>query len=124
MHAQEGGERVSERESAHTQGVKKSPTEHKTMEKKYVMAISVQLTQPEPFDFSSLSDWPRWVRRFERFHVASGLKDQDEEYHVNALLYAMKDAADDIVLRIEEKKKYHTESCNGATLYRQSQCDF
>lgn len=74
------------------------------------MAVSVQITQPEPFNFSRPSDWPRWIRRFDRFHVASAICNQDEEYQINALLYAMGDAADDIfcILPMPEadRKKY------------------
>lgn len=75
------------------------------------MAVaSVQLSHPEPFDFTNPSEWPRWIRRFERFRLASGLEEQSEEYQVNSLLYSMGDAADDILgvlpLTAGNKKKY------------------
>ncbi|XP_061926289.1 uncharacterized protein K02A2.6-like [Entelurus aequoreus] len=73
---------------------------------------STQISHPEPFDFSNPSGWPRWIRRFERFRVVSGLTEKEEEYQVNSLLYAMGDAADDILavlpLTDENKKKYDT----------------
>ena len=71
---------------------------------------NVQISPPESFDVSNPSEWPRWIRRFERFRVASGLRDKGSEYQVNTLLYSMGDAADDIlaVLPLPEanKKKY------------------
>ena len=32
----------------------------------------LQLTPPEPFDFKSPEEWPKWKRRFDRFRIASG----------------------------------------------------
>ncbi|KAI4879198.1 hypothetical protein NFI96_009429 [Prochilodus magdalenae] len=62
------------------------------------MAVAaVQITHPEPFDFKNTPEWPRWIRRFERFRLASGLSTKPEEYQVNSLLYAMGDEADDIL---------------------------
>ncbi len=26
------------------------------------------------FDFSDMSEWPKWMRRFERYRIASGLR--------------------------------------------------
>ena len=50
------------------------------------------------------------MRRFERFHVASGLSSRDGEIQVNTLIYAMGDQADDIfrsfTLSEEERKSY------------------
>ncbi|KAL7883346.1 hypothetical protein SRHO_G00010040 [Serrasalmus rhombeus] len=62
------------------------------------MAVAaVQITHPEPFDFSNTAEWPRWIRWFERFRLASGLSTKPEDYQVNSLLYAMEDEADDIL---------------------------
>ncbi|KAL7828552.1 hypothetical protein SRHO_G00321860 [Serrasalmus rhombeus] len=62
------------------------------------MAVAAaQITHPEPFDFSNTAEWPRWIRRFERFRLASGLSKKPEDYQVNSLLYAMGDEADDIL---------------------------
>ena len=62
------------------------------------MATSYQIAAPESFDCSNSDEWPRWVRRFERFRTASGLISKSEESQVNTLLYSMGDAADDILL--------------------------
>ena len=40
-------------------------------------------------------EWPRWIRRFERFRQASGLATKTEENQVNTLVYSMGEKADD-----------------------------
>lgn len=61
------------------------------------MAVAaVQISPPEPFDFSNSADYPRWIRQFKRFRLASGLSSKPEEYQINSLLYTMGDEADDI----------------------------
>ncbi len=32
------------------------------------------LMPPGKFDFSDMSEWPKWMRRFERYRIASGLR--------------------------------------------------
>lgn len=74
----------------------------------HIMAnAAVQITPPDGFDFSNSANWPKWIRRFERFRIASGLIDKPEEYQVNSLLYMLGDAADDIlsVLPLSEADK-------------------
>ncbi len=68
---------------------------------------------PELFAFSHPHEWPKWIRRFERFRSASGLSGKPEETQVNTLIYTMgDDEADDILrsfsLSDEDKKKYDT----------------
>ncbi len=52
---------------------------------------------PESFDFSKLQEWDKWIRRFERFRLASNLNVSSEENQVNTLIYCMGDEADDIL---------------------------
>lgn len=40
-----------------------------------------------PENFSYFSNWPNWIRRFERFRVAAELGKKDEVYQVNSLVY-------------------------------------
>ncbi|UYV83878.1 hypothetical protein LAZ67_X000489 [Cordylochernes scorpioides] len=47
---------------------------------------------------AALGDWPKWIRRFERFRQASGLINNPENEQVNMLVYCMGDNADDILL--------------------------
>ena len=69
-----------------------------------------QVTPPSKFSFKSI-DWTRWIRRFERFRVATELDKKDEEKQVNALIYTMGDEADDILLSFnltpDEMKQYN-----------------
>ena len=74
------------------------------------MAATYQISQPESFNFASPDEWPKWLRRFERFRQASGLTEKSEEAQVNTLIYCMGDRADDILrsfkLPEEDTKKY------------------
>ena len=40
--------------------------------------------------------WPKWLKRFERYRVASGLKNKSNSDQVSILLYSMGDCADDV----------------------------
>lgn len=74
------------------------------------MAATYQVSQPELLDFANPADWPKWLRRFERFRQASSLSEKSEEAQVNTLIYCMGDHADDILrsfkLSKEDPKKY------------------
>ncbi|XP_061127410.1 uncharacterized protein K02A2.6-like [Syngnathus typhle] len=52
---------------------------------------------PEAFDFSRPQQWEKWIRRFERFRLASNLHLSSEANQVNTLIYCMGDEADDIL---------------------------
>ena len=70
-----------------------------------------QVSAPEPFGFSRPEEWEKWIRRFERFRIASGIAiKQSEEAQVNTLIYSMGPQADDIFrsfgLSDEDSKKY------------------
>ena len=81
----------------------------RTDERVHVAAI-FQVSIPEPFNFSRPEEWSKWIRRFERFRIASGLATRDDETQVNTLIYAMGDEADDIFrsfsLSEEDRKSY------------------
>ena len=70
-----------------------------------------QLTIPDKFSFKP-EEWQKWIRRFERFSLASGLNTKPQEEQVNALVYAMGDKADDILrsltLSDAQKKNYNS----------------
>ncbi|XP_062855259.1 uncharacterized protein K02A2.6-like [Trichomycterus rosablanca] len=58
-----------------------------------------QVPPPEKFTFKA-EDWPKWIKRFERFRIASGLETQADENQVNALIYAMGEEAEDILISL------------------------
>lgn len=47
----------------------------------------IRLQPPEPFNFKTPDDWPRWKKRFQQFHSASGLAGESPVKQVNTLLY-------------------------------------
>jgi len=73
---------------------------------------SYQIAPPETFNFARPEEWPKLIRRFERFRQASDLSSKPEESQVNTLIYSMGDQADDILrsfaLSEEDQKKYGT----------------
>ncbi|KAJ8367397.1 hypothetical protein AAFF_G00320240 [Aldrovandia affinis] len=70
-----------------------------------------QVTPPEKFTFKS-DDWPKWIKQFDRFRIASGLETQVDENQVNALIYTMGEEAEDILVSLhlspEETSEYDT----------------
>ena len=75
---------------------------------KRIMA-TFQVNPPEQFTFKP-EEWEKWSRRFERFRIASGLSKKSEDSQVNALIYSMRDTADDLLLSFDlseaDRKKY------------------
>jgi len=71
-----------------------------------------QVASPSSFNFARLEEWPKWLKRFERFKQASGLAAKSEESQINTLIYKMGSKADDILqsfnLSDEDQKKYDT----------------
>lgn len=57
----------------------------------------VRLDPPEPFNFKTPDDWPRWLRRFEQFRVASGLTEDSPSKQANTLLYCLGEEADAVL---------------------------
>ena len=73
---------------------------------------------PEPFDFSTPDEWPKWLRCFQRFRMASGLASEEEETQVNTMIYCMGDKADDILrsFQLSAADKKSTMSGKNSTL--------
>lgn len=73
-------------------------------------ADGFRISPPENFDCMDIQNWPKWIRRFERYRVASGLNVKNEAFQVNTLIYSMGDEAEDILnastLTEEEKLNY------------------
>ena len=71
-----------------------------------------QVTPPPKFDFTKPEEWPKWIRRFERYRIASGLELKPDENQVNTLIYTMGDEAEDVLTALnlteEEMSDYET----------------
>ena len=61
------------------------------------VSAAYRILHPKRFNFDQPKEWPRWIRRFEHFRQALGLRDKSQESQVNTLIYAMGDEADDIL---------------------------
>ena len=53
------------------------------------MTQQVQLQPLEAFNLPTPDGWPRWLQRFDQFHIASGLAGRDQVQQVSTLLYCM-----------------------------------
>lgn len=53
---------------------------------------------PERFDFRQPENWKRWLTRWERYRVISGLSKQNAETQVNSFLYALGSEAEDALI--------------------------
>lgn len=73
-------------------------------------SATFSIQPPESFDFSKPQEWSKWIRRFERFRLASNLNVSSEENQVNTLIYCMGDEADDVLrglsLTAEQRTTY------------------
>ena len=70
---------------------------------------SFNVAPPEKFSFKP-EEWPKWIRRFERFRVASELNEKPENTQISTLIYSMGDEADDILssftMSDDDREKY------------------
>ena len=75
-----------------------------------IIMATFQVTPPESFNFKNPEEFDRWLSRFERFKIASGLNDKSGEQQVNTLIYCMGREADDIFksfnLTNDQQKQY------------------
>ena len=73
---------------------------------------SVRLQPPEPFNFKSPDEWPRWRRRFLQFRDASGLGDEGQQKQVSTLLYCMGESAEDVLtsmdISADDRKRFES----------------
>ena len=71
---------------------------------------SVKLQPPQPFNFQSPGEWPRWYRRFNQFRLASRLSEEGKARQVCTLLYCMEETAEDVLsstdITDDKKKDY------------------
>ena len=67
----------------------------------------LRLEPPEPFNFRTPDDWPRWKRRFEQFRVASGLDEEPAAKQVSTLLYCIGEEAEGIMVSMNITAEQH-----------------
>lgn len=60
-----------------------------------------QVPPPPSFNFTKPEEWPKWIKRFERFRIASGLELQAEENQVNTLIYTMGEEVEDVITSLD-----------------------
>ncbi len=69
-----------------------------------------QIAPPKQFEFSQPDSWHVWIKRFERFRLASGLSEKDESTEIAALVYSMSSKAETVLasftLTEDERKAY------------------
>ena len=86
---------------------------------KWDAMATLTLQPPALFDFSKPDDWPKWIKRFEQYRVASGLSKDSETRQVSTLLYCLGDEAEDVLsstnISEEDKTNYSKilENLNG-----------
>ena len=77
---------------------------------KWDAIATLTLQPPALFDFSKLDDWPKWIKRFEQYCVASGFSKDSETRQVSTLLYCLGDEAEDVLsstnISEEDKTNY------------------
>ena len=49
--------------------------------------MSFSINAPEQFNFNKPEQWPNWIRRFERYRMASKLSEEEGKHQVNTLMY-------------------------------------
>ena len=72
----------------------------------------LHLQPPEPFNFRTPDDWPRWLRWFEQFREAASLTEDSDKKQVNTLLYCLGEEAEAVLsstnITEEERAVYTT----------------
>ena len=55
------------------------------------------LQPPEPFNFDKPETWKFWIKRFERYRIASKLSEESETHQINQLIYCLGSKADEVL---------------------------
>ena len=74
------------------------------------MATNSTIPLPKPFEFARPEEWPRWIKRFERYRVVTELNKKDGPTQVSTLIYAKGEKAEDVLTSLsmsaDELKDY------------------
>ena len=75
-----------------------------------MIMAEIRLQAPDPFNFKTPDEWPKWRKRFEQFQVASALDGKAAAKQINTLLYCMGEKSeallDSMNVTDEEKQDY------------------
>ena len=63
------------------------------------------LKQPPQFDFKKKASCSVWIKRFDRYRLASGLSEKEGDKQVSALIYAMGPDADEILSQFQRRRR-------------------
>ncbi|XP_028514411.1 uncharacterized protein K02A2.6 [Exaiptasia diaphana] len=66
--------------------------------------MASHIKPPSQFDFRKPEGWTKWIQRFERYRIASGLNIAEGDQQVNTLLYTMGEEGDEIMKSFTFKK--------------------
>ena len=68
------------------------------------------IAPPAPLNFKNPEEWPKWIRRFERYRISTELNEKDEVLQINIMIYCIGDEADAIFKSFtfaeRDEKKY------------------
>ena len=71
--------------------------------------MSFTVKAPDKFSYKA-EEWPQWIRRFERYRLASDLAEKESPVQVNTLIYCLGEKSEDILasfrLSAEDSGKY------------------
>ena len=71
---------------------------------------TLTLQPPAPFNFAKPDEWPKWIKHFEQYRLASGLSKDSDTRQVNTLLYCLGEEAEDVLsstnISEEDKEEY------------------
>ena len=81
-----------------------------TWRQKWSAMATLTPQPPASFNFAKPAEWPKWVKRFEQYHVASGLSKDSDTRQVSTLLYFLGEGAEDVLsstnISEEDKTEY------------------
>ena len=64
---------------------------------KWLAMATLTLQPPVPFNFAKSDEWPKWIKRFEQYHVASGFSKDTDTRQVSTLLYCLGEEAKNVL---------------------------
>ena len=63
--------------------------------------MSFFIQAPETFNFNNQTQWPNWIRCYERYLLSSKPSEKDKKNQVNTLKYPLGNKADDILSSLQ-----------------------